>query len=768
MTRQNIIPNPEQRLFEAYMSFAGGHNSEISNDLLKDYEFPVLENVDLSGRGTAKRRTGRELFVTLPFVGQGHFQYYRVSTTEPDHIFAAGGRLYLRNSTNSTSTEIPILDNGSTFTFQTSREVEAVQYGTSLYVATGSKLVSVTFNETTQLYDAITVTPYAPNTQEVMFIGTNGLADNPSAYISEGVTANLQIAGIIPENRSGVVNNSNGFTAYINKPGTMTNVDYKWEYRMTGSTTVIGAVNEVSSLVITSGCTTNGDVVITLDGIPYTVTLTTTAHNTATLVAGAIRSTYYYGWITGGTGTTVTFAATDAAERADTTYSKGSTGANGSVTTTTVGKSGTTWKTGRDWTAGSVNGKQFNLLVDTPGKYDLQVTVRDNANQTVTAVQNVSSYQIDTVMNKANILKDVSGIKTCNRIRLHWDRLLLFGDTQNPFLMYISDLQAPTYYPTNLVLSFDTGKLEAINSVVRFQDYLVVMTNTTIQTLIGKDPDTYARYLIHDTIGCIAPRSATVVGNQILFLAYNGIMSLRPNPYRIEALNVRRTDIQIHKEIMDKLDDKDVCGMYHENQYWICFPASNTIYRYYFEQDVWVRDKSNKLNIAQFTSYGGRAYNMTKGANVFIHNEDTWTDDGEVFDMVIDAKMYDLGYSFNNKKLRRMYVLAKHFDGNTNLYVKVYSDSTIIVTPDSGKVIISEDGLDTTWVTTSEPNMHFYAGTHVGYWILSVNPLGDIQVSVQKMSLQGKCRRVKVNIRHSDNAPCEIYGFGFEFKLKKV
>lgn len=766
MTRQNIIPNPEERLFEAYMSFAGGHNSEISNDLLKDYEFPILDNVDLSGRGTAKRRTGRTLFAQLPFVGQGHFQFYRIDADEPDHIFAAGGRLYRKSA--STVIEIPITDGGSAFTFQTTREVEAVQFGTSLYVATGTKLVQVNYNTGTSAYSAVTVTPYAPNTQEVMFIGTNGLADNPAQYISEGVSANLQIAGIIPADRSGVVNTNEAFTVYVNKPGTMTAVDYKWEYRQTGSTTVIGAVNEVSSLTITSGCTTNGDVVITLDGVPYTVTLTTSAHSTATLVAGAIRSTFFYGWVTGGTGTTVSFAAQDAGDRVDATYSKGSTGANGTFTVTTAGKSGTTWKLGRDWTAGTSGGKSYNLNVDTPGNYDIQVTARDNTNQTVQAQTNISSYKVDTVMDKANILKDVSGIKTCNRIRLHWDRLLLFGDTTNPFLMYISDLEAPTYFPTNLVLSFDTGKLEPINSVVRFQDYLVIMTNTTIQTLIGKDPDTYARYLIHDSIGCIAPRSAVVVGNQIMFLAYNGIMSLVPNQYRIEALNVRRTDIQIHKEIMDNIGDPDVSGMFHENQYWICFPASKIIYRYYFEQAVWVRDKSNKLNIAQFTSYGGIAYNMTKGTSVFIHDDEVWADDGEVFNMQIDTKMYDLGYSFNNKKLRRMYVIARHFESDTNLHVKVYSDAQLIITPETGQVVISPDGSDTTWVTTSAPNMHFYAGTHVGYWVLSVNPLGDVQVSVQKVSLQGKCRRVKVNIKHSDNAPCEIYGFGFEFKLKKV
>jgi len=862
--RQRITPNPEERLFEAYMSFEGGHNSEIANDKLRDDEFVIAENVDLSNRGSARRRTGRELFLA-GLVGnpQGHFLYYEMDTPEPYHLFAAGGKLFYKNGAaitqitiqnsetgtawtatlkitkaptannfmtitlkgtpfpvqvlssmtiedvatkiyNSTfdgftvkkvgkdsvkfiSDEVGVYSTAPTFapgstgvtatfvettsgsnasnlTFQATRDVEAVQYGTALYIATGTNLVEVTHDD--GVWKAKTVMPYTPSMQEVIFIGTNGLAEDPSAYVQDSDSTNLQLAGIAPATKSGAVNTDMRFNAYITKPSTISSVEYKWEYRKTGSTEIVNGVAEVVSIKITASVTTSGNVLVTLDGVPYSVAVT--AGMNATAVAGAIRAKEFINWTTGGTGDTVTITCNSKGARTPSTYTPNATGATGTLTIPTKGANGnSTWELGQDWKA-DIQGKTFIFNVDDAGSYDIQAWARDKDDPTNIVSTTLSGYKVDPVMDRKNILQSSAGIRTCNRIMLHWDRILLFGDTINPFLMYVSDLQNPAYIPTNNIISYDTGKLEPINSVLRFQDYLVIMTITTTQTLLGKDPSSYERYLIHDTIGCIAPKSAVVVGNQIIFMSYTGITALRPNPYRVEVMNVKRLDVQIHSEILSRVTQTNAAAIFHDNQYWICFPDDKVIYRFYYEQSVWVRDKSGRLDIKQFTTHGGKAYNLTKTGNIYTHELDMWQDVDDVYDMNVDSKMYSLGYDFNNKKLRRMYVIARHFTSDVPLYVKVWADSALVVTPDDGHIEIPEDGSHTNWVTTTTPNMHFYAGTVLGSWILGVNPLGDVQISVQKANLQGKCRRVRVSFRHSENAPCEIYGFGFEYKLKKI
>jgi hypothetical protein len=302
---------------------------------------------------------------------------------------------------------------------------------------------------------------------------------------------------------------------------------------------------------------------------------------------------------------------------------------------------------------------------------------------------------------------------------------------------------------------------------------LIIFTKSTIQTVTGHTPETYIHAIIHDGIGCIADRSAIVTGNNIVFLSSEGIMQLTPNQFILEVLNVKRIDIQIHSEIMG-IAKNDAVAMLYNSQYWLCLPSSKVMYRLYYDNGgVWVRDVSTKLNIVDFVVYGGDIYEATSDGVLYIQDNTIYHDDNEAYNMTAEAKYYDLSATFNWKKLKRIYVLAKHFGTDTNLGVTVQSDSNIVLTPDKGKAVVLTDTSPTPpytrveWVVSTEPNFHFYAGTAVGAWIVGQSVIGDAQISVQKASIMGKCRRVKVKITHNEPVPCEIFGFGLEFRLKR-
>jgi hypothetical protein len=330
--------------------------------------------------------------------------------------------------------------------------------------------------------------------------------------------------------------------------------------------------------------------------------------------------------------------------------------------------------------------------------------------------------------------------------------------------MYISDLSNPRYYPVSNTITFDTGKQEPITAAVRFQNMLVVFTKTTIQTLVGKSGDDYQRFQIHDGIGCIAGRTAQVVGNNIYFLSHEGIQALKPNPYRLETMNVARIDQSVKSEMPT---DEDACAIVTDSMYWICFPQKKTIYRYYYESGVWSKDATNKLDIVQFLLYGEDAYNLTVNGNLYMHDYDVYTDAGELYDMVIETKALDLSASFNYKKLKKLYALAKHYNShNVDFYVTIQADSAVILTPDSGQAVIDENGY-VVWQTTTTPNFQFYAGTTFGTWLMGKSPFGEVNISVQKTAIRGKCRRVRFHIRGGNGNQCEFFGFGLEFRLTK-
>jgi hypothetical protein len=212
--------------------------------------------------------------------------------------------------------------------------------------------------------------------------------------------------------------------------------------------------------------------------------------------------------------------------------------------------------------------------------------------------------------------------------------------------------------------------------------------------------------------------------------------------------------------------DENAVAMVYDGQYWLCIPSKYEIYRFYYDTGIWARDYSSKLNIIAFSNYGSDIYELTADGKVYKQDPTYYMDDDEIYTMQADAKFLDLSASFNYKKLKKIYVMARHFTDNVHVAVKVFADSTIALNPDKGKAEVVNG--EVIWNTETEPNMDFYAGTALGSWVLSKVPLGRTETSVQKASVRGKCRRVKVSFKHMENTPCEIYGFGLEFKAKKV
>lgn len=239
--RQNINHNPALKVFESYLDFSGGLNSEISNERLRENEFPVFENLDLRGRGSAKRRYGRrDIITSYPYnvtnsKAQGMFPFYKGGDVEPDLIIAVSGRIYVMRQGTTTLTEVSISNNtGGQFTFQTDLPIDAVQYRENMFIATGTKLCELKWDTASSTYKAKIVEPYKPTGQEAIQIGFNALADNPSTWIQQKEGSSASITGIIADKKTSAPHVNTRFVAYVEKPNNI-NVNYKWEIRKTGT-----------------------------------------------------------------------------------------------------------------------------------------------------------------------------------------------------------------------------------------------------------------------------------------------------------------------------------------------------------------------------------------------------------------------------------------------------------------------------------------------------------------------------------------------------
>ncbi|WP_026562494.1 hypothetical protein [Bacillus sp. J37] len=355
-----------------------------------------------------------------------------------------------------------------------------------------------------------------------------------------------------------------------------------------------------------------------------------------------------------------------------------------------------------------------------------------------------------------------TGIHSCNRILLHWGRIILYGSTENPDLIYISDLNKPNYFPISNTIKFENEERESIQSLVQFQNMLVVFTPNTIQALYGDNPQEYRRTMLNSAIGCIAPFSTKVVENRIFFLSKEGIYSLDTIGYVDDRASVSRIDNAIANNVPISIQAN---AFINDDQYYISFPYEKKRLRYYYHLGVWTMDESEEMTFVYMWKDGNDCFGLQRNGTV-LKVSDVYHDNSVNYNTVIETKYYDFGQPYHPKKLKELQLILGHFTVKSPSSIYVYADSNISLSPVSGSAVINESGL-VEWRTTEEPNLIANAGTVLGNWELGDSPFGAIDAEVHKLRINGKCRRTKIVINHNDNSPFQLLGIGYVFKLKK-
>lgn len=708
--RDNINVNSSLKLFESYRDFGGGLNTQMSNELMKDNQSTIAENVDLTLTHSIRKRTGKTKINTSVFSTnaiQGLFNF--VNNAETLLICAVGGGLYYArpngSGTYGTWTNIPITDAGSAFTFQTTDAVEAVQYGEWLYVATGTKLVraKVYLSAGSPVATAETVVDqYKPTVQEALYIGTNSLNTTPSAYLTDNTTGGvgtLLPIGITTPTPYFTADVANNLTMYVKTSATdLPNVQYAWAYKL----------------------------------------------------------------------------STD-----------------------------TTWTNAPGYSPHSTTYKTYPFSMHLPGTYDIRCEIKLGS-----ATSEYILYGVTVNAIASSVILPSTNIQKCRKILLHWDRLIIYdpkpsttdGSTNQQDQIFISQVGEPRYFPATNVISFAADTQQRVRKIVRYRNILLVFTPDTIQSLAGKSPSDYVRSLINNQLGAIWGNSVQVVENDVYFVSKQGMYAVRPNTYTQDNFNVVSLDDQIRDEFASIFVPSDdvastgsataqVVSAVHSNQYHL-YSTQGYIYRYYYGRRSWVRDtKSTEYDSITYTSpivssFKGEQVliepvRTTVGATVESYalgfDNSVYTDNGVAYTMKLRTKYFDLSYAFNFKKLRKLYVLARLQGSTINLGVVVQADTAVILDAEEGSVYVNPVTGAVSWQINTVPNFIFYSGTSpqaslaspIGSWISGLTTLGEITLAILKTNIRAKCRRVRLTLEHSDASPCEIYGFGLEFRAKK-
>lgn len=467
---------------------------------------------------------------------------------------------------------------------------------------------------------------------------------------------------------------------------------------------------------------------------------------------------------------------------------------------------------GKDWSSN----KEWEFKPSESGAWTIKLSARVKATPNNPTPGDPIEYSIPTykvMETNENTEVDTDWVGTCNRIMLYWDRLIVYGDTVNKTQIYLSHLSNPRYFPVNNTLDFENPEQEAISKIVSYRDMLIIFMPSSIQGLFGKAPtgeDPFTRHVIHSSIGCIAPETAKVMGNTLVFLAREGVHVLKSFAFNESRMNVEHIDEAIKGLITP---DTDACAIVFDGQYHLTYPDRKTRYRYYRDYGIWTSDESPYFDFVRMYDWQSElvVQSATSG-EVYQFDETVFTDLDFRFEDRIVTKSYDMGVPYNPKKFKELHIITERGDADVELTLTVNVDDDAVIDPsevvtevtESRTVIVepgyekvakwSDDSLSDGWNTIGKwsdefviyvppvtkqtgrevvqktiykPNVFVDSGTVLGSWELGASSFSKAQSHKTAVPFAGKGRVVSVDIRNTQPSTSAILGLGFVFKLKK-
>ena len=421
---------------------------------------------------------------------------------------------------------------------------------------------------------------------------------------------------------------------------------------------------------------------------------------------------------------------------------------------------------GKDWTVGA---NEWEFTPDELGNYVIQVSIREKVEAGETPPEKpptgqIPSYTVTTFNENTKI--DTSQMHTCNRILLHWERLIVYGDKKSPTTAYISHLQNPRYFPTNNTIDFENSEKDPLSILVKYRDFLIAFLPSSIQALYGKGPigdDPYRRVVLHTSLGCIAPESAKVMGNYVTFLSKQGVYILKSIGMVEEKMNVEKIDNHIENLITP---DENACAIVYDNQYMLCYPDRQTRYRFYYEMGIWAKDESPLLDFSRMYEWNGDLVGISSvTGQVYMFQDDVYNDAGYVYEDRLITKSYDFGEPHNPKKMKELQLIMARYNKDTNLSVTVNVDDNPVVNTRKTEYHIENNQIN--WTEVHQPNVSIDSGTVFGEWVLGKSSFDNAKQYKAVVPMAGKGLVASVDIRHKEDGPNALLSLGFIFKTKK-
>lgn len=329
----------------------------------------------------------------------------------------------------------------------------------------------------------------------------------------------------------------------------------------------------------------------------------------------------------------------------------------------------------------NVDGKDVIILtngVNTPMIYD-GTTIRDmkNRRKSYDDEGNFNGYYDANEIYHPFIEAVETYAPKCKYVELHYERIWLCGDADNPSKLYYSTADVNGFDPEDFtspvteeevnqhggeidVWTNDGGKI--IGLKVIFDD-IVIFKDKNIFKIFGNNPTNYTKIQIFSSNGAIADKSIVNTHIGAFFINKDAI-------YLYDGTNVSPISQKISKtfKTLNRAYLNNAVAVFHNNKYILAVPeGTSTVNNLIIEFDL---DRKNfvfkrGIVVSSFCEFDNELYYSANDGYIHLYNG------GPTGQAVYQTGMYDFGYVNARKDIERFYFIGS---GNGDIKIKCITD----------------------------------------------------------------------------------------------
>lgn len=310
------------------------------------------------------------------------------------------------------------------------------------------------------------------------------------------------------------------------------------------------------------------------------------------------------------------------------------------------------------------------------------------------------------------------------------------------------------YFPATFFFDVAVEDNDEIVELKVFRDALIVLCKRSVWAIYGdgRTANDYQLKKINVPSGCIAPNSVQVVGNYLFYLSDNHVYALYSTEESYVSAEIVSGSIE---PLLKSLPLKEQAVATHfENKYYLSFPNGTTLVldttlpSSMNKYGAWV--KWTNVQASSFINMDGALMFSSADGSIYEFKETIFHDNGQPIEFLMKTKILDFKYEIQTKKIRRMWVIAKQYDGyHSTFEVKGLIDGYSIVdlSGDSDEINLTSTWDESLWDEAE--------------WDFS-------EIAHKELRLRKKGKSIQLILSNGIvNEPVSIHGLVFEYKVKK-